>query len=98
VGAASQKAISANAAAGLSFAAQRLVGGGWDQGISVAILLSSFNADRLRHAGENLPRVGNRQAAAPAVRVCQPSLPHARLQSVVVGLIHTVVIWLETAG
>ncbi len=46
-GVASEHVMSNNTAAGLSFAAHRLVGGGWDKAMSVAILMSSIASTQI---------------------------------------------------
>ncbi len=96
-GVASQTAMSNNAAAGLSFAAQRLVGGGWDKSMSVAILLSSVASTQIGFV--TLARI----CYAMATDKLLPR-PFASVNrrfktpvfgTVAVGLILIVVIWLS---
>ena len=96
-GVASKTAMSNNAAAGLSFAAHRLVGGGWDKSMSVAILLSSVASTQIGFV--TLARIC--YAMATDKLLPRPFASVSRrfktpvFGTVAVGLILIVVIWLS---
>lgn len=96
-GVASQKVMSNNAAAGLSFAAQRLVGGGWDKSMSVAILLSSVASTQIGFV--TLARICYAMGTDKLLPRPFASVNHRFrtpvFGTVVVGLILIVVIWLS---
>lgn len=96
-GVASQKAMSNNAAAGLSFAAQRLVGSGWDKSMSVAILLSSIASTQIGFV--TLARICYAMGTDKLLPRPFASINHRFrtpvFGTVVVGLILIVVIWLS---
>jgi amino acid transporter len=96
-GVASEHAMNSNAAAGLSFAAQRLVGSGWDKAMSLAILMSSVASTQIGFVtlaricyAMGTDRLLPRQFSRINRRYRTPVFG-----TVVVGLVLILVIWLS---